>query len=107
MHCTSTISLFANPVAFDADESVGGGAGEREIWYRWGNIYHPRGYSWEGRTDGFVANRGAFAATTRALAGGTTNAGVNALLNTTANAFQGWERKETVGNLGILPIFHS
>ena len=91
-----------NPVAFDQDESVGGGAGEREIWYRWGNIYHPRGYSWEGRTDGFVANSQAIAAANRATAG----TAVNALVNTQANAFQGWERKETVGNLGILPIFH-
>ena len=93
-----------NPVAFDADESVGGGAGEREIWYRWGNIYHPRGYSWEGRTDGFVANSGAFTAANRAAASG--SSGVTALVNTTANQFQAWERKETVGNLGILPIFH-
>ena len=91
-----------NPVAFDQDESVGGGAGEREIWYRWGNIYHPRGYSWEGRTDGFVANSQAIAAANRATAG----TAVNALVNTQANAFQAWERKETVGNLGILPIFH-
>ena len=92
-----------NPVAFDQDESVGGGAGEREIWYRWGNIYHPRGYSWEGRVDGFVANSQGIAAANRAAAG----TAVNALVNTNANAFQGWERKETVGNLGILPIFHS
>ena len=93
-----------NPVAFDADESRGGGAGEREIWYRWGNIYHPRGYSWEGRVDGFVQNQGTFTAADRAAAGGAS--GVRALVNTSANQFQAWERKETVGNLGILPIFH-
>ena len=95
-----------NPVAFDQDESVGGGAGEREIWYRWGNIYHPRGYSWEGRTDGFVINAAGSAATSRSAAG-TSGTGVRALVNTQANQFQGWERKETVGNLGILPIFHA
>ena len=95
-----------NPVAFDSDESVGRGSGNREIWYRWGNIYHPRGYSWEGRTNVFAGNSAGSAATTRAAAGNATT-GVSSFVNTQANQFQAWERKENVGNLGILPIFHA
>ena len=95
-----------NPVAFDSDESVGRGSGNREIWYRWGNIYHPRGYSWEGRTNIFAGNSASSAATTRAAAGNATT-GVSSFVNTQANQFQAWERKENVGNLGILPIFHA
>ena len=71
-----------NPVAFDADESVGRGSGNREIWYRWGNIYHPRGYTWAGAVNTFATNA-------------------------SYQADSAWTRKETVGNMGILPIHHS
>ena len=71
-----------NPVAFDADESVGRGAGNRELWYRWGNIYHPRGYTWGGSTAQFA-------------------------LNSDYSATSAWTRKEHVGNMGILPIHHA
>ena len=77
----SAVSV-TNPVAFDRDESVGGGAGLQELWYRWGNVYHPRGYSWTGAKTAFASN-GNF------------------------EASGAWTRKETVGNLGILPIFHA
>lgn len=71
-----------NPVAFDADESIGRGTGNRELWYRWANIYHPQGYTWSGSTGGFATND---------------------LYETAAS----WQRKEMPGNLGILPIFHA
>ena len=83
-----------NPVAFDNDESVGRGSGDRELWYRWGNVWHPRGYTWTGLTNTFATN-------------GTLNAPFSAASNSGyANGGQ-WERKETPGNLGILPIFHA
>lgn len=71
-----------NPVAFDSDESVGRGTGRRESWYRWSNVYHPRGYSWTGGLTGFATNA-------------------------TYDAAASWTRVENVRNLGILPIFHS
>ena len=71
-----------NPVAFDQDESVGRGTGNRELWYRWANIYHPQGYTWNGLTNAFATNA-------------------------TYEADSAWVRKEDVGNMGILPIFHA
>ena len=83
-----------NPVAFDNDESVGRGTGDRELWYRWGNVWHPRGYTWTGLTNAFATNPN-LNATIGAAAGSNYADGVN------------WQRKETPGNLGILPIFHA
>ena len=71
-----------NPVEFDADASTGRGSGNREAWYRWGYVMHPRGYSWTGSKTAFATNA-------------------------TYAAAASWERKESVGNLGMLPIFHS
>ena len=72
-----------NPVEFDSDASVGRGTGNREAWYRWGYVMHPRGY-----TISSSVSKTAFAT------------------NTTYSTAASWTRKEVVGNLGILPIFH-
>lgn len=90
-----------NPVAFDADESMGRGAGQRELWYRWGNVYHPQGYTWQGSTSAFAQN------TETRLTGASTL--LTSFYNTSlvAAAPTSYARKETVGNLGILPIFHA
>ena len=71
-----------NPVEFDSDASVGRGTGNREAWYRWGYVMHPRGYTWAGSKTAFATNANYAAAAS-------------------------WTRKEVVGNLGVLPIFHA
>ena len=71
-----------NPVAFDNDESMAGGFGKREVWYRWGYTMHPRGYTWGGSKTAWATNA-------------------------TYEAAGSFVRKENVGNLGILPIFHA
>lgn len=71
-----------NPVAIDSDESVAGGFGNREAWYRWGYAGHPRGYTWGGSKSTWATNA-------------------------TFEADGSFLRKENVGNLGLLPIFHS
>ena len=82
-----------NPVAFDTDESKGRGTGEREVWYRWGNVYHPRGYTWTGLVTAYAQNGSAAAA-------------LGAQGSVYADGIQ-WMRKESPRNLGILPIFHA
>ena len=77
----NTIAI-ANPVAFDRDESVGRGAGSVEMWGRWSYALTPYGYTWAGSKIAFASN-------------------------TTMAADTAWTRKETVGNLGILPVFHA
>ena len=72
----------SNPVAFDRDESVGGGSGLQEMWARWSYCLAPRGYTWAGLKTAYATN---------------------ALFKVAAS----WTRKETIGNLGILPIFHA
>ena len=79
-----------NPVAFDRDESVGRGTGKTELWYRWGYIYHPVGYSY--------INGGSLASPTDVTAYVS-----NANLETAAN----WARAQNKASLGILPIFHT
>ena len=99
-----------NPVAFDADESVGGGMGEREIWYRWGNIYHPQGYTWNGSTSGFARNVDVNQATQGSVAGfyNVVDGGTGVGSNPHASV-QPWDRPSSrnVMELGILPIFHA
>ena len=91
-----------NPVAFDRDESVGRGTGSVEAWYRWGYVMHPRGYSWRGVTNAFVANTDATA--TRAANGSDVSGYFH---NVTTNQRTPWARQEDMLNLGILPIFHN
>ncbi len=79
------------------------GGGTTDVWYRWGYIVHPRGYSWYGDEDNFVADAdymqiGTGGSAMRDLSGATVAVGDK-------GAFV---RKATSAlTLGILPIFHS
>ena len=92
-------------VEIDRDASIYKGGGVTEIWYRWGYILHPAGYSWAGAEDDFVSN-GDFnmlnqAGTMKTIAAATTADAT--LANTTAV----FDRKAgSALGLGILPIFH-
>lgn len=70
------------PVATDNDESAYQGGGVTELWYRWGYVWHPEGYGWDGAENAFATN-------------------------TTYAAAASWERKTSALNLPFLPIFHS
>ena len=71
------------PVELYRDANKYNGGGTTDIWYRWGYVAHPQGYS---VTSGAQS---AFAA------------------NATLSAAGTWERKYDMLNLGILPVFHA
>jgi hypothetical protein len=70
------------PTEIDRDPKAYLGGGTTEMWYRWGYVAHPRGYTWAGSESVFAdaASLGAAAS---------------------------WTRKYDPLNLSILPIFHS
>jgi hypothetical protein len=70
------------PVEVDRAAAAYTGGGSTDVWYRYGFVVHPMGYSWAGSTSAFAAN------SAYATAGS-------------------WSRKMSALNLGILPIFHS
>jgi hypothetical protein len=70
------------PVEIDRTAASYAGGGSTRVWYRYGMIMHPMGYTWAGSTSAFATN---------------TNYGTAA----------SWTRKMSALNLGILPIFHS
>jgi len=74
------------PVEMDRAAAAHGGSGTTDIWYRWGYVCHPMGYSWDGSEVQFVQTSGT---------GGYDQAA-------------SWVRSEAgYLNLGILPILHS
>jgi hypothetical protein len=74
------------PVEMDRAAARHGGSGTTDIWYRWGYVNHPMGYSWDGSEVQFVQTSGA---------GGFDQAA-------------SWVRSEAgYLNLGILPILHA
>lgn len=77
------------------------GMGSAEMWFRWGYVAHPVGYSWVGKRDDFVAD--ADYAKVTADSGATWGA-----LTGQAGASTGaWKRAATsVLSLGILPVFY-
>ena len=94
------------PVAVDRDESTGRGAGRDEIWYRWGGIMHPYGYSWNGYKQAFARNDDIASSATISPAYG----GSSSDSKTRQRGYSGaanWERVESAGNLRLLPVFHS
>ena len=98
------------PVAIDRDESVGKGAGRDELWLRWGFVMHPYGYSWAGSKKAFARNDDidptvATNATNAGLFGGPLAAAADRKRGFSGAA--NWRRAENVGNLRILPVFHS
>ena len=45
-----------NPTAVDRNELAGNGGGAVTILSRWGNIMHPKGFSWAGSATAYPAN---------------------------------------------------
>ena len=71
-----------NPVAMDNNPLYNQGFGDVSIVSRWGNIIHPRGYSYAGSANAFPAN-------------------------STLNVAASWTRAaQNVNQTGIFPIFH-
>ena len=71
-----------NPTAIDRNELAGNGGGAVTILSRWGNIMHPKGYSWAGSATAYPTN---------------------AVLSDKAS----WTLTATnVNQTGIFPIFH-
>jgi hypothetical protein len=78
------------------------GGGVTSIWYRWGFVMHPAGYSWAGNQEDFASD----AAYKSAIVAGAPVA-LTAVSDPTA-ASGTWTRKtDSVLSLGILPVFHS
>ena len=80
------------------------GGGTTSIWYRWGYIAHPAGYSWTGASDDFPTN-----AEYGQVLEGATQLGLTSVVSGTLASTAGvWARKTNSAlSLGILPIFHS
>jgi len=77
----ATLSV-PTPTEIYRDANKYAGSGSTDIWYRWGYVAHPMGYSWAGASNAFATNA------------------------TMASAAS-YERKFDMLNLGILPIFHA
>lgn len=94
-------------VEIDRDASAYQGGGTTTVWYRWGYVTHPVGYSWNGDKEAFPTNE-QFMGVAETEAGG-------AIINknlvdvTDVNAVKGaWDRRYASAlSLGILPIFHN
>jgi hypothetical protein len=81
-------------VEMDRDPKAYKGGGTTDIWYRWGYVLHPAGYSWAGATDAFASNADYAKIPTANITDGVTTGA--------------WTRKATSAlSLGILPIFHA
>src|SRR6478752_7606644 len=92
------------PVEIERSAASYNGGGTTDIWYRWGYILHPRGYTWNANEDAFASN-GAY------WEGGLGGDEMAPIASRPADdpAFKGaFVRKtQSVLSLGILPIFHS
>lgn len=89
------------PVEYDTNAGAYHGFGTRDLWYRWGYVAHPAGYSWSGSEEEFVPENGYQKVRDLTV--------VKDLSATTAMATAKgiWTRKaKSVLSLGILPIFH-
>lgn len=70
------------PVELDRMAAAYKGSGKTQLWYRWGFVMHPEGYTWAGSENAFASNANYAAAGS-------------------------WTRKVSALNLPILPIFHA
>jgi len=91
------------PVEIERRAASYKGGGTTSIWYRWGNVYHPAGYNWNGNDEDFPSDAGYMYVnedgTPTALAAAT-----DVLASTTGT----WSRKaKSALSLGILPILHA
>lgn len=90
------------PVGIDRNEAAYMGGGTTGIWYRWGYVAQPMGYTWNGSQEKFASDAdymavGADAEAMAALTGTTIDATIKGT----------WVRKSTSAlSLGILPVFH-
>ena len=95
------------PVEIDRDASSFHGGGSTEVWYRWGYVVAPAGYSWAGSEEAFPTDAD-YMATVNTSTGA--QGALSAVPDATAlNLTRGvWQRKTSSAlSLGILPIFHS
>ena len=79
------------------------GGGSTNIWYRWGYVAHPQGYTWNGSQEKFASD-----ADYQAV-GDTTESHGLLTAATIGTATRGaWVRKASSAlSLGILPVFHA
>jgi len=92
-------------VEFDRDASAYQGGGTTEIWYRWGYVIAPAGYSWAGAQTAFPSD-----AAYKQVLESSTQKDLESVTATTGmdNTAGIWTRKaQSVLSLGILPVFHS
>jgi hypothetical protein len=81
------------PVEMERDAKAYAGGGTTDLWYRWGYMLHPAGYSWAGSEVAFASNAMYSAVPT---------------VNVDTNTRGAWTRKATSAlSLGILPVFHA
>jgi len=90
------------PVEAKRNASSFNGMGSTEMWYRWGYVAHPVGYSWIGKRDNFVAD------SQYSKVSGDAGATWIDLSTSAATGTTGaWRREATSAvSLGILPIFY-
>jgi hypothetical protein len=100
-------AIAMKPVAVPMDTEITrdgnayNGGGLTSIWYRWGYVMHPAGYSWNGPDDAFPSD-----ADYKSVMESDVKTAVTSI-TTVANARGIWTRKFTSAlSLGILPIFH-
>jgi hypothetical protein len=79
------------------------GGGTTTVWYRWGYVMHPAGYTWAGNDQQFPSDADF---TALYAAGGQVQLLDPALVNVDT-ARGSFVRKASALNLGILPIFHN
>lgn len=79
------------------------GGGSTNIWYRWGYVAHPQGYTWNGSQEKFASDADYQAVGDTAESHGLLTAA------TIGTATRGaWVRKASSAlSLGILPVFHA
>ena len=91
------------PVGIDEDEGAYQGGGSTSVWYRWGYVAHPAGYSWEGSKEAFPTDAN--------YMGLRLQNGTLTTLAAAANVtdLRGvWDRRfSSALALGILPVFHN
>jgi len=90
------------PVEIGRTASAYKGGGTTEIWYRWGYIFTPAGYSWNGLETVFASDD-----SYQYVVESTTPKALSAV-QTIGNVRGTWTRKTSSAlSLGILPVFHA
>jgi len=80
------------------------GGGSTSVWYRWGYVMHPAGYTWQGSQDAFPND----ADYMKVVEGGAQKSLASVSGSTLEGTTGVWARKyNSALSLGVLPIFHS